>query len=65
MSRHGTAVGWIVEDETQCQQNVVGRESPFNDVLELKSPCFSMAACCTKECVESKSLSWVATVAIL
>ena len=34
---HGTAVGWIVEDETRCQQVVVGRGSPFSDVLELKS----------------------------
>ena len=41
-NRHGTAVGWIVEDETRCQQGVVGRGSPFSDVLELKSPCFSM-----------------------
>ena len=55
----------IVEDETRCQQGVVGRGSPFSDVLELKSPCFSMTTCCTKECVESKSLSWVSTVAIL
>ena len=39
-NRHGTAVDWIVEDETQCQQGVVGRGSPFSDVLELKSPCF-------------------------
>ena len=38
--RHGTAVGWIVEDDTQCQQGVVGRGSPFSDVLELKSPVF-------------------------
>ena len=39
-NRRGTAVGWIVEDETRCQQGVVGRGSAFSDVLELKSPCF-------------------------